>query len=83
MTRSTWTLTAAKARFSALVQRALDGTPQRVVRNGREAVIVLAESDYQAAIRAKKSLVELFAPLRGIDLDVAPRDEDDREAPSF
>ena len=28
-------------------------------------------------------LVELFAPLRGIDLDVAPRDEDDREAPSF
>lgn len=46
-------------------------------------MIVLAESDYQAAIRAKKSLVELFAPLRGIDLDVAPRDEDDREAPSF
>lgn len=82
MTRSTWTLTDAKARFSAVVQRALDGMPQRVVRNGREAVIVVAESAYHAASRPRKSLVELFASIRGVDLEGAPRD-DDREAPEF
>jgi len=82
MTRS-WTLTAAKARFSAVVQLALDGAPQRVVRNGREAVIVIAESQYEAATHRATSLVELFARLRGSDLFPAPRDERDREAPSF
>ena len=83
MTRSTWTLTDAKARFSGVVQRALDGAPQRVVRNGREAVIIVAESVYEAATRPKKTLVELFAPIRGTELEVTSREERDREAPSF
>ena len=82
MTRSIWTLTDAKARFSAVVQRALDGTPQRIIRNGREAVIVVAETAYEAS-RPKKSLVELFAPLQGTNVELGARGERNREAPTF
>jgi len=83
MTSKTWTLTDAKARFSAVVQLALEGAPQRVLRNGREAVIVVAESAFDAATRPKRSLVELFAALQGSEIDIESRQERDREAPTF
>jgi len=64
-----WTLTEAKAKLSRVVQGALDGTPQRIVRNGREAVIVVEATAYEAAVRPKRSLIDLFAPLQGIELE--------------
>lgn len=66
---NTWTLTDAKARLSALVQRALDGEPQRIVRNGHETVIVVAASSYREPI-PRTSLVDLFSALRGVDMDL-------------
>ncbi|HZY98546.1 MAG TPA: type II toxin-antitoxin system Phd/YefM family antitoxin [Candidatus Baltobacteraceae bacterium] len=83
MTSKTWTLTDAKARFSAVVQLALEGAPQRVVRNGREAVIVVAQGAFEAATRPKRSLVDLFEPIRGTEIDAGSRHEPDREAPAF
>ncbi|HET6522755.1 MAG TPA: type II toxin-antitoxin system Phd/YefM family antitoxin [Geminicoccaceae bacterium] len=83
----TWQLKDAKARFSELFSRALE-RPQRVTRHGRQAVIMLAESEYQAlrggAKARRKTLAELFAeaPLEGIDLlrrediDIMPRIDD-------
>ena len=41
-----WQLQEAKNRFSAVVDAALDGEPQRVTRHGRPAVVVLAEEEY-------------------------------------
>lgn len=76
-------MTDAKARFSAVVQLALDGTPQRVVRNGREAVIVVSEAAFARNVRPTKSLIELFAPIRGTELEMGTRSERDREAPSL
>ncbi len=38
-----WSLQDAKNRFSALVNAALSGEPQRVTRRGQPAVVVLAE----------------------------------------
>jgi prevent-host-death family protein len=59
-----WNLSEAKARFSQVVQRALGGVPQRIVRGGREAVIVVAESEYRDAQRPQRTFVELFSPLQ-------------------
>ncbi len=47
MHKSQWRLQDAKARFSEVVEAALQGEPQHVTRRGREAVVVLAESAYQ------------------------------------
>lgn len=47
-----WQLQQAKARFSHLVDAALEGTPQHVTRHGKPAVVVLAEDDYRA-LRAR------------------------------
>ena len=41
-----WRLQDAKAKFSALVDSAMRGTPQFVTRRGQDAVVVLAKQDY-------------------------------------
>jgi prevent-host-death family protein len=65
---NTWTLTDAKAQLSALVQRALDGQPQRIVRNGHETVVVVSAATYREA-PAPGSIVQLFSALRGVDIN--------------
>lgn len=47
MHSSQWRLQDAKNQFSQLVEAALRGEPQHVTRRGREAVVVLSESDYR------------------------------------
>ena len=42
-----WPLQDAKNKFSALVNAALAGEPQRVTRRGQPAVVVLAEQEYE------------------------------------
>jgi prevent-host-death family protein len=42
-----WRLQDAKTHFSQLVETALRGEAQHVTRRGREAVVVLSESDYR------------------------------------
>ena len=41
-----WLLQDAKARFSALVDAALEGRPQHVTRRGKAAVVVVSEAEY-------------------------------------
>ena len=65
-----WKFTDAKPQLNKVVLRALDGEPQRVVWGGRNAVIVIAEKAYKEATRPRRSVVELFSALRGIDLDL-------------
>jgi antitoxin Phd len=45
---SAWRLQDAKAQFSALVDNALRGVPQHVMRRGKPAVVVLSEQDFEA-----------------------------------
>lgn len=45
---SPWRLQDAKAKFSQLVESALQGEPQHVTRRGQEAVVVLSEASYRA-----------------------------------
>jgi len=77
---ASWTLTDAKCQLSAIVQRALDGEPQWIVRRGRESVVVLAESAYRPK-RPARSVVELFSALRGTEIDLE-RSQDGHARPT-
>jgi len=80
----TWNLSTAKARLSALVDRALDGEPQRIERRGK-TVVVVAGPAYDKMSRPKSSLLELFSSHAEIDLDLdaAREQSDDREIVEF
>jgi len=78
-----WTLTEAKAKFSNIVDRALRGEPQHVLRNGREEVVILEATRYAASLKPQRSLVELFSALRGVDIDLTREEDDPREIPTF
>jgi prevent-host-death family protein len=45
--RGTWKLQDAKARFSEVVRRAKSEGPQRVTVHGKDAVVVIAASEYE------------------------------------
>ena len=49
-----WPVQDAKNRFSALVDAALAGAPQRVTRRGRPAVVVLAVDEYERLCHLEK-----------------------------
>lgn len=42
----TWQLQEAKAKFSEVVDKALNQGPQRVTRHGKDSVIVISEQEY-------------------------------------
>ena len=48
-----WSLQDAKNRFSAVVNAALAGEPQRVTRRGQPAVIVIAVAEYERLCQAE------------------------------
>jgi antitoxin Phd len=74
-TAVSWQLQTAKARFSEVFRRARAEGPQRVTRQGKEEVVVVAgeEFDRLAVCAAQpKSLVEFFreSPLAKVKLDL-------------
>ena len=60
---SAWPLQDAKNRFSAVVNAALAGTPQRVTRHGKPAVVVLATEEYERLRQLEKANAPSFADL--------------------
>ena len=66
-----WPLQDARNRFSALVDAALAGAPQRVTRRGRPAVVVLAADEYERLRRLEKANAPALA---GLLLDI-PQDD--------
>jgi antitoxin Phd len=75
-----WQVQTAKAKFSEVFHLARTKGPQRITRQGREGVVMMAEEEYErltARSRQPKSLVQFFreSPLAGIELDV----EQDRD----
>ena len=50
-----WSLQDAKNRFSAVVNAAPAGEPQRVIRRGVPAVVVLSVEDYERLCHAEKA----------------------------
>ena len=65
-----WSLQDAKNRFSAVVDAALAGKPQRVTRRGKPVVVVLGVEDYERL----RLLERMNAPTFGELLLAIPRD---------
>jgi prevent-host-death family protein len=75
-----WQIQTAKARFSEVFRLARTEGPQRITRQGKEAVVMIPEEQYNHLIaksRQPKSLVQFFrqSPLFGVELDLE-RDKD-------
>ncbi|HKP74887.1 MAG TPA: type II toxin-antitoxin system Phd/YefM family antitoxin [Longimicrobiaceae bacterium] len=84
-----WKLEDAKNRFSEVVRLALADQPQRVTRNGRDAVVVISAAEYDRLAAPPQNLFEFLqaSPLAaaisedGIDFEIdrsqdVPRDID-------
>lgn len=76
-----WQLQTAKARFSEVFRLARSQGPQRITRQGKEGVVMIADEDYEKLIgrsRQPKSLVQFFreSPLVGLELEFE-RDKDE------
>ena len=59
--KTTWQLQEAKARFSEVVERALEGAPQLVTKRGENAVVVISHSEYQRLAQGQKSVLEALS----------------------
>ena len=75
-----WQIQSAKARFSEVFRRARTEGPQRITRQGKEGVVMVAEEQYEQLVgrsHQPKDLLQFFreSPLVGIDLDLK-RDRD-------
>ncbi len=70
-----WQLQKAKAKFSEVVQRAIEDGPQTVTRRGKPAVVVVAAEEFERLREQTPTLKALLleCPLEGIDLE-RPRD---------
>ena len=55
-----WQLQDAKNRFSAVVNAALAGEPQRVTRRGKPAVVVLSVEEYERLRKGKPDSTPTF-----------------------
>src|SRR6266571_8763357 len=70
-----WQIQSAKARFSEVFRRARTEGPQRITRQGKESVVMVAEEQYDRLVgksHQPKSLVQFFraSPLVGVELDL-------------
>ena len=65
-----WQMQEAKARLAELIRRAEEEGPQRVTVRGREAVVVLSQSDYDRLTKPSVTFLELMrsSPLVGVEL---------------
>ena len=70
-----WAIQDAKNKFSALVNAALAGEPQRVTRRGQPTVVVLAAEEYDRLCRLERSQ----APTLGELLLEIPQDDQEFE----
>ena len=67
-----WTVAAAKAKLSEVIDRALSDGPQSITRNGRKAVVVVSSEEWERKSQRTGNLAEFFArsPLRGSKLKI-------------
>ena len=68
-----WPLQDAKNRFSAVVDAAVAGDPQRVTWRGKPAVVVLAVEEYERLRHLEKAMAPAFSDL----LLAMPQDDEE------
>ncbi len=76
-----WTLQDAKAKFSAVVDAAMAGTPQAVSRRGQPAVVIVAADEWArvldasraAGLRGHLAAIPTRGRTRPTEVEIAPR----------
>jgi len=81
MARNTWSVAAAKAKFSEVIDQARSSGPQTITRSGRTAAVVVAPEEWERKTRRVGNLAEFLAtsPLRGSGLVVERRKDGPRK----
>lgn len=74
-----WQLQEAKAKFSRLVQQAIDEGPQTVTRHGKPAVVVVSVDEYQRLRPKKLGLKEALMSGPDGELELPERTLQERE----
>ena len=66
-----WKLQDAKAKFSELVQKALEEGPQTVTRHGKDTVVVLSAEQFELMMKRQISLKDLLqsAPWHELEIE--------------
>ena len=72
---TSWTVAAAKARFSEVLDRAGREGPQTVTRNGRPTAVIVGVDEWERRTRRTGTLAEFFAssPLKDSGLQTTRR----------
>ena len=65
-----WQLQQAKAKFSELVQKAVDEGPQTVTRHGKRTVVVLSAEQFDLMKKRQIDLKDLLPLLAPDELDL-------------
>jgi prevent-host-death family protein len=67
-----WKVAEAKARFSELIDKALQEGAQEITRHGKRTVVVVSAKEWDRRATRQQSLVEFLdrSPLRGSGLDI-------------
>ncbi len=79
MSQIEWSLQDAKNRFSAVVDAAIKGAPQKVTRRGKPAVMVISVEEYERLHQLERAAAPTFADL----LLAMPRDDSEFERSSI
>jgi prevent-host-death family protein len=74
-----WQLQEAKARFSEVVQKAIDEGAQTVTRHGKEVVVILSTDEYRKLQARRPRLLEVLMSGPEGELELPPREVQERE----
>lgn len=72
---ASWALAEAKAKFSEVVDRAVNQEPQEITRNGKPVAFMVSREEWlrqQQQPRTERSMLDFFrdSPLRGSGIDL-------------
>ncbi len=70
--KNAWQLQEAKAKFSKVINEAIQHGPQIITKHGVEKVLLISIDDYNKIKKPKQKLSGFFnnSPLKNVDLDI-------------
>jgi prevent-host-death family protein len=69
--KNIWQLEEAKKRFRQVVDKAVTHGPQTVTRHGKPVVMVVPATGTKRTKPQKRSILELFEPIRELELETS------------
>jgi prevent-host-death family protein len=75
MSKASWSIAEAKAKFSEVVRKAEHEGPQEITRHGQETAVLVSKTEWDRKSKRKGTLAEFFAnsPLRGSGIVIPAR----------